>query len=144
MAAAHILTDGPVVIFTASFEGEPADNAAQFVSWLQNLSSGDNLLKGVKYAVFGCGNREWARTYQRIPTLIDDLLEKNGAEKLLERGEADASSIEFFQAFEDYEPKLWQALEKVLSILSSLKRYYNLSSIFTGVWRRGENINKYC
>jgi len=25
----------------------------------------------VEYSVFGCGNRDWAATYQAIPTLID-------------------------------------------------------------------------
>ena len=49
-------TDQPVLIVTASYEGEPPDNAARFVEWLQGLN-GDEL-KGVKYAVFGCGNRK--------------------------------------------------------------------------------------
>ena len=44
---------------------------------------------------------------------IDEALEKNGAERLLARGEADASSISFFSAFEDYETALWTTLEKV-------------------------------
>ncbi|EEB96868.1 hypothetical protein MPER_03919, partial [Moniliophthora perniciosa FA553] len=26
-------TDGPVIIFTASYEGQPADNAARFIDW---------------------------------------------------------------------------------------------------------------
>lgn len=110
---ANVPTDGPVVIVTASFEGEPADNAGQFVGWLQNLSEDNKHLKGVKYAVFGCGNREWVRTYQRIPTLIDELFEKNGAERFLGRGEADAGSIDFFQAFDEYETKIWEAMDKV-------------------------------
>ena len=47
--------DQPVVIITASYEGEPPDNAAHFVEWLQNLRGSE--LKGAKYAVFGCGHR---------------------------------------------------------------------------------------
>lgn len=46
---------GPVVILTSSYEGEPPDNAVHFVSWLKALK--DSSLSGVKYAVFGCGNR---------------------------------------------------------------------------------------
>jgi sulfite reductase alpha subunit-like flavoprotein len=38
------------------YEGQPPDNAAHFVEWLQKLES--NKLKGVNYAVFGCGNRK--------------------------------------------------------------------------------------
>ncbi len=45
----------PVIIVTASYEGEPPDNAAQFVQWLK-VQEGD-VLKGVQYAVFGCGHR---------------------------------------------------------------------------------------
>lgn len=47
----------PVVLITSSYEGQPPDNAAHFVQWLENLES--NKLKDVKYAVFGCGNREY-------------------------------------------------------------------------------------
>src|SRR6202140_3097667 len=61
---------GGVLIFCASYNGAPPDNAAQFIKWL----SGDlakNALAGVRYAVFGCGNSDWAATYQSIPRLID-------------------------------------------------------------------------
>lgn len=91
--------------------GQPADNAAQFVNWLEHLT-GDSL-KSTSFAVFGCGNHEWANTYQRIPILCDELLEKNGAERLLARGEADAASASFFEAFDDYEAKLWTVLAEV-------------------------------
>lgn len=47
----HLPTDGPIIIVTAaSYEGEPADNAAQF-GWLQGLSPDTQQLKGVRYAV---------------------------------------------------------------------------------------------
>ncbi len=46
-------TDRPVVIVTASYEGQPPDNAALFVSWLKSLKGKE--LEGVNYAVFGCG-----------------------------------------------------------------------------------------
>ena len=46
----------PIVLISSSYEGQPPDNAAPFVEWLQNL--GPKKLEGVKYAVFGCGNRK--------------------------------------------------------------------------------------
>lgn len=46
----------PVIFISSSYEGQPPDNAAHFVEWLQNLK-GSKALEGVKYAVFGCGNR---------------------------------------------------------------------------------------
>ncbi|KAG9104908.1 hypothetical protein FRC07_009683, partial [Ceratobasidium sp. 392] len=106
----NIPTDGPVVIITASFEGEPADNAGHFVEALTQSSDSD--LKNVSFAVFGAGNRDWAHTYQRIPILIDATLEKRGANRLLERGEADAGGDTFTQSFEEWEEKLWDTLSK--------------------------------
>ncbi len=46
----------PVILITASYEGQPPDNAAHFVNWLNDLDV-KNKLEGVNYAVFGCGNR---------------------------------------------------------------------------------------
>ncbi|KAI0075350.1 bifunctional P-450/NADPH-P450 reductase [Panus rudis PR-1116 ss-1] len=110
-AAGRLSKDGPVIIVTASFEGQPADNAKQFVTWLTDLK--DDVLKDITYAVFGCGNRDWVQTYQRIPTLIDQLLGERGAKRLVPRGEGDAGGSEFFEAFDDWSSGLWQELSRV-------------------------------
>lgn len=110
-AAAHIPKDGPVLIVTASFEGQPADNAAHFVGTVENAQGEE--FTGVQYTVFGCGNRDWVNTYQRIPKLIDGFLEKGGAKRLVERGEGDAADAGFFQSFDDWERKVWETIGKV-------------------------------
>ncbi|KAF8755042.1 cytochrome P450 [Rhizoctonia solani] len=112
----NIPKDGPVIIVTASFEGEPADNAGHFVEVLVN-STDTKDLQDVSFAVFGAGNHDWVHTYQRIPRLIDDTLEKKGAKRLLARGEGDAGGDRFTESFEEWEDQLWQVLSKV-SILS--------------------------
>ncbi|MFI2472372.1 bifunctional cytochrome P450/NADPH--P450 reductase [Nocardia xishanensis] len=81
--------DGPLVIVAASYNGRPTDDAAEFVTWLEGLEPGS--LEGLTYAVLGVGDRNWAATYQRIPTLIDERLAAAGATAFLERGVADAS-----------------------------------------------------
>ncbi|KAJ7146594.1 fatty acid hydroxylase [Mycena epipterygia] len=106
--------DGPVVIITASFEGEPADNAARFVDWLRHIKGSDELA-GVRFAVFGCGNSDWTATFQKIPILCDELFEKHGGSRLVARGSGDASSGEFFQSFDEFEAGLWKTLEKEYS-----------------------------
>lgn len=53
----NIPKDQPVILISSSYEGQPPDNAAHFVEWLENLKASE--LKGVTYAVFGCGNREY-------------------------------------------------------------------------------------
>ncbi|WP_329192444.1 MULTISPECIES: bifunctional cytochrome P450/NADPH--P450 reductase [unclassified Streptomyces] len=82
-------TDGPLVVVAASYNGQPTDDAAGFVSWLAQAAPG--AAEGVRYAVLGVGDRNWAATYQQVPTLIDGRLASAGAARLMDRGEADAS-----------------------------------------------------
>jgi cytochrome P450 / NADPH-cytochrome P450 reductase len=110
-ATGHLPVGEPVVIITASFEGQPADNAGRFIEQLSGLSG--NELEGVSYAVFGCGNRDWALTYQRVPRMVDELMEQHGAKKIMERGEGDASGAEFFDSFDAWEEQLWKVLGEV-------------------------------
>ncbi len=44
------------------------------------------------YAVFGCGNSDWAATYQSVPRFIDERLTAHGARAIYPRGEGDARS----------------------------------------------------
>ena len=46
----------------------------------------------VRYAVFGCGNSDWAATYQSVPRIIDEQLAAHGARSVHARGEGDARS----------------------------------------------------
>jgi len=46
----------------------------------------------LRYAVFGCGNSDWAATYQSIPRLIDEQLAAHGGRSVYARGEGDARS----------------------------------------------------
>ena len=80
---------GGVLIFCASYNGAPPDNATQFVKWLGSDLPKDAFAK-VRYAVFGCGNSDWLATYQSIPRLIDEQLAAHGASSVYVRGEGDA------------------------------------------------------
>ncbi|MFD9206132.1 cytochrome P450 [Streptomyces sioyaensis] len=88
-AAGALPADRPVVIVAASYNGRPTDDAAAFVEWLNTAR--DGAAAAVPFAVLGVGDRNWAATYQHIPTLIDDRLDALGAHRLLPRAEADAS-----------------------------------------------------
>ncbi|WHZ13080.1 MAG: putative bifunctional P-450/NADPH-P450 reductase CypD [Burkholderiaceae bacterium] len=104
-------TDGAVVIVTASYEGQPPDNARQFAAWLDEQKPG--ALSGVRYAVFGCGNRQWARTYQAVPKRFDAGLAAAGAARLRARGETDSGG-DFFGAFDEWYGGLWTDLGAAL------------------------------
>ena len=55
-AVEKVPTGRPVVIITASYEGQPPDNAMHFVNWI--TSTKEQNLAGVDFAVFGCGHSE--------------------------------------------------------------------------------------
>ena len=102
---------GAVAIVTASYEGQPPDNAKQFAAWLETLAPG--ALAGVRYTVFGCGNRQWARTYQAVPKRFDAALEAAGATRVKPRGETDAGG-DFFGDFDQWYAGLWGELGDAL------------------------------
>ncbi|QOZ24676.1 bifunctional cytochrome P450/NADPH--P450 reductase [Bradyrhizobium sp. CCBAU 51753] len=83
--------EGGVLIICASYNGAAPDNATQFVKWLGSDLPKDAFAK-VRYAVFGCGNSDWAATYQSVPRLIDEQLTAHGARAVYPRGEGDARS----------------------------------------------------
>lgn len=108
-------TAGAVIITTASYNGTPPDNAVEFSNWLRHGELGPDSLEGVNYAVFGCGNRDWAATFQAIPRMIDSKLAEFGANRLYERGEGDGSSDLDGQLQTWYQP-LWATVATKLGI----------------------------
>lgn len=76
-----------LVALTATYNGLPPDQAAHFMTALAKAEEARTLiLQDVSYAVFGCGNTEWAATYQDIPKKLDLQLGALGAQRLLARG----------------------------------------------------------
>ena len=107
----NIPADEPVVVIAASYEGAPADNAAHFVNWVVSLKG--NELENVSYAVFGCGHRDWAKTFHKVPKYLDTVFEERGATRLVNMGGTDAASGDIFTDFETWEDQvLWPALRE--------------------------------
>ena len=72
-------------------------------------------LKGVQYAVFGCGDHNWASTYQRIPRYIDEQMAQKGATRFSKRGEADASG-DFEEQLEQWKQSMWSDAMKAFGL----------------------------
>ena len=122
--------DVPLLVLTSSYEGQPPDNAKLFVERLQR---GDAVK--APFAVFGCGHRDWASTYQRVPTLCDELLAKAGGTRLLKRGEADASG-DFFGPWDQWRVDLVKLLApdaqaEIISHPTVLSRTLNVAHLKT-------------
>src|SRR6184192_3659111 len=112
--------EGGLLIFCASYNGAAPDNATQFVKWLDSGLPKDALAK-VRYAVFGCGNSDWAATYQSVPRMIDEQLAAHGARSLYGRGEGDARS-DLDGQFEKWFAKLAPLAMKEFGIESNFSR----------------------
>lgn len=103
-----------VVVVTATYNGFPPDNAIQFSKWLSEKTkdiegSKENILSGMLYAVFGCGNRDWSSTFQKFPKTVDDGFELLGGERLLPAGVGDASD-DIDGDFSVWSANFWTAL----------------------------------
>ncbi|XP_077338307.1 NADPH--cytochrome P450 reductase isoform X1 [Lithobates pipiens] len=66
-------------------EGDPTDNAQDFYDWLQEA---DVDLSGLKFAVFGLGNKTYEH-FNAMGKYVDKRLEELGAEKIFELGMGD-------------------------------------------------------
>ena len=101
--------DKLLVVVTASYQGKPPDNARVFVDWVASLAP--RSLDGVRYAVLGCGDRKWSKTFQAIPARVDAALAAAGATRLRPRGEVDADR-DIVAMFEDWYAGLWDDLRQ--------------------------------
>jgi cytochrome P450/NADPH-cytochrome P450 reductase len=112
--------EGGVLIFCASYNGAPPDNATRFLKW---ISSGlpKDAFANVRYAVFGCGNSDWAATYQSVPRLIDEQLAAHGGRSVYARGEGDARS-DLDGDFESWFAKLAPLATKEFGVASEFSR----------------------
>ncbi|XP_011883330.1 PREDICTED: NADPH--cytochrome P450 reductase isoform X1 [Vollenhovia emeryi] len=86
-------------------EGDPTDNAMEFIDWLK---SGDADLAGLNYAVFGLGNKTYEH-YNEIGIYVDHRLEQLGATRVVELGlgDDDANIEDDFITWKD---KFWPAV----------------------------------
>jgi cytochrome P450/NADPH-cytochrome P450 reductase len=110
-AKENVPTNKPIVVITASYEGQPPDNAGHFFTWLESLKGSE--MEKVAYSVFACGHHDWAQTFHKIPKAIDDLLEKRGGKRIAAMGRADAAAGDMFTEFETWEDQVfWPALQK--------------------------------
>ncbi|XP_063154353.1 NADPH--cytochrome P450 reductase isoform X2 [Candoia aspera] len=66
-------------------EGDPTDNAQDFYDWLQDT---DANLSGIKYAVFGLGNKTYEH-FNAMGKYVDKRLEELGAQRIFELGLGD-------------------------------------------------------
>lgn len=96
------------VIFIQSTygEGDPTDSSVDFFEWLENISPDEEYLTNMKYAVFGCGSKQYP-DYNQAAKTLDEALETNGATRLFELGlgDDDADLMADFNQWLELVPK---------------------------------------
>uniref|UniRef100_A0AC35FPF0 NADPH--hemoprotein reductase n=1 Tax=Panagrolaimus sp. PS1159 TaxID=55785 RepID=A0AC35FPF0_9BILA len=123
-------------------EGDPTDNAQQIYEHLQN---NDCDFSGLRFAVFGLGNKTYEH-YNAVGKFFDQRLEELGAERVFEigLGDDDANLEEDFMRWrEAFLPALAQSFGWEISNDGGLERQYRLeiieepsANIFTGEYGR--------
>jgi cytochrome P450/NADPH-cytochrome P450 reductase len=122
--------EGLLAIVTSSYNGLPPDNAVEFVEWLRSAELASDALRGVTYAVFGCGNRDWAATFQAVPRLIDEQLAAHGAQRLYPLGEGDARDDFDGQFLKWYQPLRTRVAETLgIHVAANAKQLYKLEIV---------------
>lgn len=105
---------GRAVVLAATYgEGDPTDNAADFVQALQEAATmGQQPLNGVPFAVFGLGNTQYEH-FNAAGRAINAGLAAAGGERAAPYGEGDdAGTLE--DDFEEWCDALWPALRVAL------------------------------
>ncbi len=99
------------LFLTATYgEGDPTDNAAAFVAWLQRGDHPPGLLSRLRFAVFGLGNRQY-ELYNKTGKVVDARLEALGAQRMYRHGEGDDNG-DLDEDFEQWrDGGLWEALK---------------------------------
>lgn len=99
-------------------EGEPTDNAVQLMQNLQDdsfeFSNGQRTLDGLKYVVFGLGNKTYEH-YNSIGRAVDASLSKMGGVRIGERGEGDDDkSME--EDYLEWKDGMWEAFSAAMNV----------------------------
>lgn len=101
--------DGLVIVVTSVYNGQPPDNARRFAAWLDTPDAAA-AVESVRFAVFGCGNKQWAATYMQFPRTVSETLESLGGLPMVPMGEGDMDSGEAELSFTRWQVSLVVAL----------------------------------
>lgn len=103
-----------IAIFIVSTygEGDPPDNALDFFSVVDQFrcsEQGEKILKNLRFAAFGLGNRNYAH-YNKMVDLLDDSFRLLGAERLIDIGKGDESTASTQRDFTEWTKQLFEFL----------------------------------
>lgn len=101
----------PAIFIMATYgEGDPSDNAGQFVQWLKSKpDAGDLSFANLKFAAFGCGNSNY-KYYNAVVDAVVASLQSLGATMLMPVGKADEARATTEEDFLEWKKSLFTEL----------------------------------
>eukprot|EP00008_Paramoeba_atlantica_P001700 CAMPEP_0201502540 /NCGR_PEP_ID=MMETSP0151_2-20130828/84187_1 /ASSEMBLY_ACC=CAM_ASM_000257 /TAXON_ID=200890 /ORGANISM="Paramoeba atlantica, Strain 621/1 / CCAP 1560/9" /LENGTH=633 /DNA_ID=CAMNT_0047896141 /DNA_START=2992 /DNA_END=4893 /DNA_ORIENTATION=- len=103
------------LIVSTYTEGSPTESTKEFYDWVTFESANErsgNLLRQMKFGVFGLGNTLYPKQYyNRVSRTLDSAFYQMGAERIVGRGEGDESA-DLFSAFKKWKSNLIRLMQK--------------------------------
>lgn len=111
-----------IVIFIISTygEGDPSDNATNFLSWLERNQTVQ--FQNLRYAAFGLGNKNY-KYYNRVVDIVSAGLDRLQARRLLKVGKADDSNGTTEEDFTEWKDNLFSIFKKQLGFQEKPQQY---------------------
>ncbi|KAJ9596386.1 hypothetical protein L9F63_012594, partial [Diploptera punctata] len=112
-----------IFILPTHAEGKPPPSAAWFCKWLGEATNDfrveKQLLKGMKYAVFGLGNSLYKEHFNEVAKQVDEWLEDLHACRFMKLGLGDEDTVgskygSIEADFENWNSRLWIRVDKFL------------------------------
>lgn len=112
-----------VVFLMSTYDGEPSTNSKKLFDWVQQDS---NVTPGLKFAVFGIGDKSYGEKFNTVAKSFDERLEVLGGKKLTTLGLGDTSSnapddISDHTDYKEWRNVLWDEVKKVICPTGSMK-----------------------
>jgi NADPH-ferrihemoprotein reductase len=109
-----------IFIISTYGEGDPSDNTAQFLSWLE--SSKNAHFSKLRYAAFGLGNSKY-KFYNRVIDVVIEALDRFGATPLIPVGKADDSNGTTDEDFTEWRQSLFSLFREKLRFQERPEQY---------------------
>ncbi|KAL6406876.1 NADPH cytochrome p450 [Ilyonectria robusta] len=115
-----------VFIVSTYGEGDPSDNAQDFVSWMNSTAKAS--LEHVKFAAFGCGNSNY-RYFNKTVDEVVTAMAKFGATQILPTGKGNEATRTTEEDFMDWKERLFSTLASNLGLSEQESAYEPLVDV---------------
>lgn len=111
----HFPTDKAAIFLLSSYgEGEPTDNAIQFVEFITSEEN-EGRLGSLRYAMFGLGNSTYEH-YNLVARKVDAALSLRGAKRMCVLGEGDDAKGSTEDDFLSWKDEVWHVLSSAMDL----------------------------